>query len=52
MLMPLAGNRALELEAQGYTVLFAFEEAIGYMFGQASLWPEGIAAVLSSLCGC
>lgn len=28
------GNRAEQLEAEGYTVLFAFEEAIGYMFYQ------------------
>ena len=28
------GNRAKQLEAEGYTVLFAFEEAIGFMFPQ------------------
>jgi phosphoglucomutase len=26
------GNRAIELEAEGYTVPFAYEEALGYMF--------------------
>eukprot|EP00891_Asterochloris_glomerata_P002840 jgi/Astpho2/2840/Aster-x1101 len=29
------GNRALELQQQGYHVLFAFEEAIGFMLGTA-----------------
>lgn len=27
------GNRATELEEKGHTVLFAFEEAIGFMIG-------------------
>ena len=31
------GNRADELRAQGYTFLFGFEEAIGYMVGDACL---------------
>ena len=26
------GNVAAQLEAEGYTVLFAYEEAIGFMF--------------------
>eukprot|EP00899_Mesostigma_viride_P000653 jgi/Mesvir1/10589/Mv21802-RA.1 len=38
------GNRAVELEAQGYTVLFAFEEAIGFMFGQHLKDKDGMAA--------
>ena len=42
--LQLPGNRALELEAQGYTVLFAFEEAIGYMFGQAGVAAAAIRA--------
>lgn len=38
------GNRALELQQQGYHVLFAFEEAIGFMLGTAvrdkvRAWP-------------
>jgi phosphoglucomutase len=30
------GNRARQLEAEGFTVLFAFEEAIGFMFPQVT----------------
>lgn len=39
------GNRARELQAEGYTVLFAFEEAIGFAFPHA-LTPDkdGVAA--------
>ena len=38
------GNRALELQQQGFHVLFAFEEAIGFMLGTAvrdkvRAWP-------------
>ena len=47
------GNEALRLEAGGYTVLFAFEEAIGYMMGQAQHDKDGIsaAAVFAELAG-
>ncbi|KAG1656330.1 hypothetical protein FOA52_006662 [Chlamydomonas sp. UWO 241] len=40
------GNRALELEADGHTVLFAFEEAIGFMMGPMShpKDKDGVAA--------
>lgn len=38
------GNQALQMEAQGYTVLFAFEEAIGFMFGQVGKDKDGVAA--------
>ncbi|KAH8252906.1 hypothetical protein KR032_002633 [Drosophila birchii] len=38
------GNKALELQAAGKTVLFAFEEAIGYMFGTAVPDKDGITA--------
>lgn len=38
------GNKALELEAAGYTVLFAFEEAIGYAFCQVGKDKDGVAA--------
>ncbi|GAB4816830.1 hypothetical protein N2152v2_003876 [Parachlorella kessleri] len=38
------GNEALQLEREGYTVLFAFEEAIGFMFGQVGKDKDGVAA--------
>ncbi|KAH8355679.1 glucose 1,6-bisphosphate synthase [Drosophila serrata] len=38
------GNKAIELQAAGKTVLFAFEEAIGYMFGAAVPDKDGITA--------
>eukprot|EP00877_Chromochloris_zofingiensis_P010050 jgi/Chrzof1/5299/Cz15g21100.t1_GPM2[v5.2] len=38
------GNRAEQLEAEGYTVLFAFEEAIGYMFYQLHKDKDGVSA--------
>ncbi|KAI9735993.1 MAG: Phosphoglucomutase-3 [Cirrosporium novae-zelandiae] len=37
-------NRALELESQNYSVPFAYEEAIGYMFGHLCHDKDGIAA--------
>ncbi|KAI1292771.1 Phosphoglucomutase-2 [Halotydeus destructor] len=40
------GNRAHELEQQGRTVLFAFEEAIGYMCGTSVLDKDGISAAV------
>lgn len=43
------GNRALELEQAGFTPLFAFEEAIGFMFGGAPgsvKDKDGIAAAV------
>nr|XP_039265824.1 phosphoglucomutase-2-like [Styela clava] len=39
------GNRTDELMKQGKTVLFAFEEAIGYMFGTNVLDKDGISAL-------
>ncbi|KAK9467172.1 hypothetical protein V1512DRAFT_262123 [Lipomyces arxii] len=39
------GNRALELQKEGYKVPFAFEEAIGYMF-EGLYDKDGIAAML------
>lgn len=42
------GNRAIELEAQGYNVIFAFEEAIGYMFPGIHD-KDGIGAMLMFL---
>lgn len=38
------GNRAFELEAEGYTILFAYEEAIGFMFGGVHKDKDGVAA--------
>uniref|UniRef100_A0A9J8D6D2 Phosphoglucomutase 2 n=1 Tax=Cyprinus carpio carpio TaxID=630221 RepID=A0A9J8D6D2_CYPCA len=38
------GNRAKELLDQGKTVLFAFEEAIGYMCSPAVLDKDGVSA--------
>ncbi|KAL4452333.1 hypothetical protein ABPG75_007995 [Micractinium tetrahymenae] len=40
------GNEALQLEKQGYTVLFAFEEAIGFMMGQLEHDKDGISAAV------
>ena len=38
------GNKSHELISQGKDVLFAFEEAIGYMFGDTVLDKDGISA--------
>jgi phosphomannomutase len=38
------GNKTVELQAQGKQVLFAFEEAIGFMCGTAVLDKDGISA--------
>merc|ERR1712226_28982 len=38
------GNRSDELIAEGKTVLFAFEEAIGYMCGSTVLDKDGVSA--------
>ena len=40
------GNRAEELMLRGQTVLFAFEEAIGFMCGTAVLDKDGVSAAL------
>lgn len=39
------GNRAIELKSEGYTVPFAYEEAIGYMFGVVSD-KDGVSAAM------
>ncbi|KAL5011630.1 hypothetical protein ScPMuIL_010181 [Solemya velum] len=46
------GNKTDELMKQGKTVLFAFEEAIGYMCGTSVLDKDGVsaAAVAAELC--
>ena len=38
------GNKSLDLVNQGYTAPYAFEEAIGYMFGEIVRDKDGIAA--------
>ena len=38
------GNRSHELMTQGSEVIFAYEEAIGYMFGNTVLDKDGISA--------
>lgn len=38
------GNRAVELMSEGKEVLFAFEEAIGFMFSSAVLDKDGVSA--------
>lgn len=43
------GNKAHELEKLGKTVLFAFEEAIGFMCGTTALDKDGISAGLEAL---
>jgi len=38
------GNKSVELVVQGYIAPYAFEEAIGYMFGDIVRDKDGIAA--------
>lgn len=38
------GNRAIDLEDEGYTVPFGYEEALGYMFGNVVHDKDGISA--------
>ncbi|XP_017147529.2 LOW QUALITY PROTEIN: phosphoglucomutase-2 [Drosophila miranda] len=38
------GNKAIELQQAGKTVLFAFEEAIGFMVGTTVLDKDGVSA--------
>lgn len=40
------GNRAVELMNEGKTVLFAYEEAIGFMCGSKVLDKDGISAAV------
>ena len=43
------GNTALQLSSQGYNVPFAYEEAIGYMFGSQIRDKDGIAATVEHI---
>ncbi|PLW23780.1 hypothetical protein PCASD_08721 [Puccinia coronata f. sp. avenae] len=40
------GNEALDLEKKGYKVLFAYEEALGYMFDTGIFDKDGIASIV------
>lgn len=40
------GNRACQLAAEGYEILYAFEESIGYMCGNEVLDKDGISAAI------
>jgi hypothetical protein len=44
------GNTVLNLVEQGYEAPFAYEEAIGYMFGSDIRDKDGVAATVSSRC--
>ncbi|CDS12562.1 hypothetical protein LRAMOSA04756 [Lichtheimia ramosa] len=39
------GNKAMELEREGYTVVFAFEEAIGFTVGDIVKDKDGVSAL-------
>jgi phosphoglucomutase len=44
------GNKALELEREGFCVPFGYEEAIGYMFEEEVRDKDGLAATVSNNC--
>ncbi|KAI4751532.1 hypothetical protein E4T52_15376 [Aureobasidium sp. EXF-3400] len=46
------GNRSRDLQQQGYDVLFAYEEAIGYMFSEVVFDKDGVAAAAVFLAAC
>lgn len=47
------GNRAQELQRQGYNALYAYEEAIGYMFSESGVCDkDGVAAAAVFLSAC
>lgn len=43
------GNAARTLEAEGYNVLFGYEEAIGFMLGEEVRDKDGVSATVSAL---
>ena len=43
------GNRSIELRAQGYDVLFSFEEAIGFCVGDVVADKDGVLAAAGNL---
>ena len=47
------GNRAIELEKEGYNVLLAYEEAIGFMLNDCVKDKDGVStlAVFSEMAG-
>lgn len=46
------GNRSRDLQKQGYDALFAYEEAIGYMFSDVVFDKDGVAAAAVFLAAC
>ncbi|CAG9760995.1 unnamed protein product [Ceutorhynchus assimilis] len=44
------GHKALELEKDGYTVIFCFEEAIGFMCNSKIVDKDGISALAQFTC--
>lgn len=46
------GNRSRDLQNEGYDALFAYEEAIGYMFSKVVFDKDGVAAAAVFLAAC
>ncbi|ERL95093.1 hypothetical protein D910_12363, partial [Dendroctonus ponderosae] len=44
------GNKALDLEKQGYSVIFCFEEAIGFMCNNKIVDKDGVSALAHFAC--
>lgn len=43
------GNAARTLEAEGYNVLFGYEEAIGFMLGEEVRDKDGVSATVCAI---